>query len=83
MAVIVRHKESQGEYILLGAGFGAYKGIRPSMILGNLAPHEDAGEIPVALVCDAQGAVLWVRSENLTVLSVDGQLPAQVLAGQG
>ncbi len=80
MAVIVRHKKTNAEYILLGAGFGAFKALRPSFSLATLAPHEESGELPVALVCDEEGAAKWVRSENLEVLNVDGERPAEVLA---
>ena len=80
MAVIVRHRESGAKYILLGAGFGAYKALRPGMFFGHLAPHEESGELPVALVCDAEGAATWVQSKNLEVLSVDGEKPSEILA---
>ena len=80
MAVIVRHRETGAEYILLGAGFGAYKALRPGVFFGNLAPAEESGELPVALVCDADGAATWVRSENLEVLTVDGEKPSEILA---
>ena len=79
MTIIVRHKDDGSEYILLGAGFGAYKALRPSFFLGNLAPHEEAGELPVVLVCSADGLPRWVRSEKLEVLSVDGERPSDIL----
>ncbi len=79
MAVVVRHRQSGDEFILLGAGFGAYKAMRPSFFLGNIAPREEGGELPVALVCDSGGEVRWVRSENLEVLSVDGMKPSEIL----
>ncbi|MBD2843625.1 hypothetical protein IDH44_00355 [Paenibacillus sp. IB182496] len=56
MSVIVLHKSTNQRYILLGTGFGAYKAQRPSFLGGNLFPHEEADEIPVAAVCDTRGA---------------------------
>ena len=81
MAVIVRHKEFGARYILLGAGFGAYKSSRPGLLLGNWAPHEKSGDIRVVLVCDSAGVTNWVESVNLEVVSVDGAEPAAILGG--
>ena len=83
MAVIVRHRKTDARYVLLDAGFGAYKTSRPGIFFGSLNPDEEAGELPVALVCDAEGETGWLQSENLEVLSVDGESPAAILAGAG
>ena len=80
MAVIVRHKEIGSEYVLLGAGFGAYKALRPSVFLGNLAPHQEAGELAMALICGSGGEPMWVQSDQLEVVSIDGRTPAEILA---
>ena len=81
MAVIVRHKESGARYILLGAGFGAYKSSRPSVLFGNWAPAEKSGDIRVVFVCDSEGRTGWVESEKLEVVSVDGAEPGAILGG--
>ena len=81
MAVIVRHNESNKRYVLVGAGFGAYTSARPSLIFGSLLPTEDEGTLPGVALCDEEGRVEWVRSEEVTVLSVDGEAPADLLAG--
>lgn len=81
MAVIVQHKEAGSKYILLGAGFGAYKASRPGAFLGNLAPVTDSGEIRVVLVSDAAGSLEWIASDMLGVLSVDGEAPGNLLDG--
>jgi len=83
MATIVAHKKSGGEYILLGAGYGAYKATRPSFFFGNLAPAEETGEYSLVLICDSSGKTGWVDSEDLEVISVDGRTPADVLQGPG
>ncbi len=41
MATIVQHLDTYDKYILLGAGFGAYKATRPSFFGGNLFPNEE------------------------------------------
>ena len=83
MATIVTHKESGREYILLGAGYGAYKATRPSFFFGNLAPREEAGEHSLVLICDSTGEVGWVNSEDIKVVRVDGQSPADALRNAG
>nr|WP_150959579.1 hypothetical protein [Aneurinibacillus sp. XH2] len=72
MAVVVLHKPSGERYLLLGTGFGAYKAARPSLFGGNLFPHEEAGEIPAAAVCDELGNIHWFYTEELQVLEIDG-----------
>ena len=79
MATVVTHKTKGGEYLLLGAGFGAYKATRPSLFFGNLAPSEEGGELPVVLLCDRTGKVGWVKSEDIEVIRVDGSAPADLL----
>lgn len=79
MAVIVRHKERDAEYILLGAGLGAWRSMRPGIFFGNLAPHDESGTIEAVLVCNSQGVVVWIPSEDLEVVSIDGATPAELL----
>ena len=79
MAVIVQHKKSKNRYVLLGAGFAAYKSTRPGAITGSWAPVTDGKEVRAVLVCDAAGATLWIESDALEVVSIDGQTAAEVL----
>lgn len=72
MATIVLHKPSGEKYIFLGTGFGAYKAMRAGVLGGDLFPHEEAGEIMAAAVCDAQGHIRWFETEELQVLEIDG-----------
>ena len=81
MAVIVRHNESGKQYVLVGAGFGAYVSARPSLVFGNLFPEEEEGTLPGVALCDEEGRIEWLRSEEITVLSVDGEAPANLLTG--
>lgn len=72
MAVVVKDKKTQKKYILLGTGFGAYKAIRPSFFGGNLLPHEEEGTIATVAVCDSKGNIIWIESDVLQVIEVDG-----------
>jgi len=79
MAVIVKHIESGEKYILLGTGFGAFKATRPSLFFGNLAPTEEAGQVTMVAVCNSQGQIGWVHSDELEVVEVNGRTPAELL----
>jgi hypothetical protein len=81
VATIVLHKPSGEYYVLIGTGFGAYKSQRPSLVGGNLLPHEDSGEIPVAAVCNQAGVISWFYTEELTVVEIDGKPTDEWLAG--
>ncbi|MDP5273874.1 hypothetical protein [Chengkuizengella axinellae] len=73
MATVVLHKPSGKRYILLGTGFGAYKASRPGFLGGDLFPHEEQDEIPVASVSDEFGNIQWVYTDELIVVEVDGK----------
>ncbi len=79
MAVIVKHIESGETYILLGTGFGAYKATRPSLFFGNWAPTEEAGQVTMVAVSNAQGQIGWIHSNELQVVEVDGIPPSELL----
>lgn len=72
MLTVVKHKKTGNEYVLIGTGLGAYKATRPSAFLGNLAPHEEEGQIKAAAVCDRDGNILWFPTEELKVVAIGG-----------
>ncbi|MEM7271762.1 MAG: hypothetical protein AAF962_08550 [Actinomycetota bacterium] len=80
MATIVEEVTSGNRYVLLGAGFGAYNAVSPHVLLGSLAPNREKGEYTMICVCDAYGQVGWLYSESVRVVSVDGQLPTELLS---
>ena len=79
MAVIVKHIESGEKYVLLGTGFGAFKATRPSLFFGNLAPAEETGQVTMVAVCNGEGRIGWVHSDELQVVEVDGKSPAELV----
>ncbi|WP_127586234.1 zinc ribbon domain-containing protein [Paenibacillus koleovorans] len=79
MAMIVRHKPTGAHYVLLGTGFGAYSSRNSSFLGGDLFPDEDYGEVRTAALSDAQGNILWLPTEELQVLEVDGRSVEQLL----
>lgn len=72
MAIIVRHKATQKDYILLGGGFGYYQSKRPSPVFGNLIAQTDEGEYPMVCLCNPRGHIGWFYSDEVLVISVDG-----------
>ena len=80
MAIIVRHRETNEVYALIGTGYGAYKAARPSFFGGNLFPHEEEGEIPVAAVSNENGDIQWFYTEDLQVIEIDGIKLKELLA---
>ena len=80
MATIVQDKRTKKtQYVLLGAGFGAWQSASPSVLFGDWSPQRRRGNIPVLIVCDAEGKVGWLATENSEVVSVDGRPPGELL----
>jgi len=80
VAIIVRHKNDNKVYVLIGTGYGAFKAITPSLLGGNLFPREEGGGIPVAAVTDESGEIQWFYTNELKVIEVDGVEIGEVLA---
>lgn len=83
MTTIVRHKATGERFVLLGAGYGAYKSARPHGLLGNVAPVEEGGTVRAVLVCDAEGVLSWIESAHLETVTIDGRSPRDALAREG
>lgn len=72
MAIIVQHKKTKKKLVLLGVGYGAYKSSRPGFFGGNLFPNEEEGSVKAVSVCDKEGNILWISSDMIKVIEVDG-----------
>lgn len=72
MAIIVKHKATQEEYILLGTGFGAYKASKPGLIGGSLFPDEEEGTYTMMTVSDYNGNIHWMKDTEFLVIEIDG-----------
>ncbi|EDM25273.1 hypothetical protein LNTAR_24878 [Lentisphaera araneosa HTCC2155] len=73
MATIVRSKQTDKTYILLGTGFGSYQSAKPHWFFGNSIPETDEGQNTMICVCDNDGNIGWLDSAEAIVISVDGQ----------
>lgn len=72
MAIIVEDIIDQRQYFLLGASLGIYKTSRPSILGGSLFPYEEEGSVESVAVCDNDGKILFIDSERLRVVELDG-----------
>ena len=72
MLTKVHHSPSGKTFILLGTGFGAFRAIRPSLIMGNLIPHEEKGVYELAAICDHLGRIRFADVNDLRVEEVNG-----------
>lgn len=79
MAIIVEERETHRKYVLLGTGYAAYMGAEPSTLGDGSLADQKSGELPMVAVCGADGAIGWFYSEQISVVSVDGQPPSELL----
>jgi len=62
----VRTKETEEEYILLGAGFGM------DVTAGRSIFSTSDGKEKVVALCDESGEIVWAKSKDVVVIEVDG-----------
>ncbi len=80
MAVIVEKKKTGRRYIYLGSGFGMDKDRQSNSILGSLGSFDIEEIDKLICVCDESGTLEWIESDELKVIEVNGENPANVLA---
>ena len=83
MATIVRKNSTDETFVLLGTGFGAYKVTKPHWFYGESSSEEESDILPVVMVSDADGNVLWLAADDVTVVSVDGSKPGELIGDAG
>lgn len=69
MATIVKHKSTGHKYILIGTGYGMYQSDGASSLFFSSLQQ---GTFPMAAVTDGRGDILWIQTDELRVLEVDG-----------
>ena len=75
MATIVKLKKTDEHAVLIGVGFGMYMAQKPSAIFGSWVSTEQRGDAAMAAVSTESGEIRWCKTEDLTVVSVDGKSP--------
>ncbi|MDF1665162.1 MAG: hypothetical protein P1V97_25595 [Planctomycetota bacterium] len=70
--IIVKHKNTQLSFVLLGTGYGHAQTSMPSAVFGHVYPDETEETHVMLCICDGHGEIAWCPSEELEVVSVDG-----------
>lgn len=79
MAIIVKKRDNDKKYILIGTGFGAYKSPKTPVFIGNRIPVQDIKKAAMIAACNEFGEIVWLPSEDLEVVEVDGNKPEELL----
>ncbi|WP_052055251.1 hypothetical protein [Myxosarcina sp. GI1] len=81
MAIVVKHKKTGSEYILLAvnAVSGGSKVNLPSRFLNDLFPQNDTENYGLVTVCDARGNMFLSYIDDLIISEIDGQKPSEIL----
>jgi hypothetical protein len=77
MAIIVKHLRTDNEYIFLGIQQGISKASVSPKLLDLFTTETD--KIQQIAVCDPEGKIFWFPAQELIVIEVDGQNPAEML----
>jgi hypothetical protein len=72
VATIVKHTETGERLVLIGAGFGAYQSKKPHAFFGDWVADTESGSHEVVCVCNSDGLIGWMYSNEVNVISVDG-----------
>lgn len=76
MAIIIKSKNSSKNYILLGTGYGLFHSQTGSVLVGDLIPNKQSGNTHAVCACDKNGKIVWLSSDQVEIVSVDGKRPS-------
>jgi hypothetical protein len=79
MTIIVKHKKTGNEYILLGMNGEGDRNSLPSRFFNDLFTKEAAENICLVALCDARGNIFLSGANELIVTEIDGQKPSEIL----
>ena len=79
MAIIVKHRRTGDEYIVLGISGEGGKAPLPSRFLNDLFTPEQQENSSVLTICDAKGNIFSSYMHELVVIEIDGKKPAEIL----
>ena len=82
MEIMLRHETTGAEYVFIGTGYSFYKDSIPSPIGGSFFPDVEEGEARMVAVCDKGGAISWLPSDEVKILSVDGVEVSELMIGR-
>ena len=79
LLTIVKQIANDKKFILIGTGFGAFKTSNPSTFRVNRLPKPDEGVIPMVAVCDENGEIKWMKTNEIKIVNIDGNSPINIL----
>jgi hypothetical protein len=82
MTLLAVHRPTGARYVFLGVAAQSFTPSAPLPVEARRAkalPPPRTISAAMAAVCDAEGAIHWFRSEELTITEVDGHTPAALL----
>lgn len=74
--VKVKLKSNDKEYAMLGTGYGMFRAQGPTGWTGF--PKTNEGSEKVVAICSSDGEILWAKSEDVYVVSIDGVAISEV-----
>ena len=79
MAIIVKHRRTGNQYILLGINGGSDLTSLPARFLKDLFPREKPQNNSWVTICDVRGNIFSSYRDDLIVVEIDGQKPKEIL----
>jgi hypothetical protein len=79
MTILVKHRQTGNEYILLNISTFGTKNSMPVRLLEDFFPKNEAENANLATICDVKGNIFVVGIANLIVTEIDGRKPAEIL----
>lgn len=78
MTIIVKHRRTGNEYIVLGIN-GEVDRVNPSRFISELFTQEKSEVSCSVTVCDVRGNIFLAYIDDLVVTEIDGVKPAEIL----
>jgi hypothetical protein len=79
MAILVKHRKTGNEYILLKIDTIGSKSSIPVRLLEDFFAKNEAEITNLATICDVKGNIFVVSIDNLIVTEIDGRKPNEIL----
>ncbi|GAB4225392.1 MAG: hypothetical protein Kow0049_03200 [Stanieria sp.] len=79
MTIIVRHKRTGNQYLLLGINGGGSKASLPSRFLNDLFTKEESENPLMVTLCDARGNIFLSQIDEIVVTEIEGKKPSELL----
>lgn len=79
MTIIVKHKRTGNNYILLGMNGGGNKTSLPTRFLNDLFTKEEQDNPVLVTLCDARGNIFLSQVDEIIITEIEGKKPSELL----